>query len=71
MADRLPAGKRYVVLLIKPARKGGAWQVDVATVGRSLELVMGRSAAFPLSQLAWKTGSVSGDESENGAEDNP
>jgi hypothetical protein len=33
MADRLPAGKRYIVVLIKPAEKGEAWQVHVREAG--------------------------------------
>jgi hypothetical protein len=33
LADRLPAGKRYVLFLIKPAEKGEVWQVHVREVG--------------------------------------
>ena len=38
LADRLPAGRRYVVFLFKGVRTGAIWKVEVAEVGRSLEL---------------------------------
>jgi hypothetical protein len=46
LADRLPAGKRYVVFLIKPAEKGEAWQVHVKEVGPGFDKRR-RAASFP------------------------
>ena len=54
-ADRLPAGGRYVIILTKSARKGEAWQVDVAEVKQSLELGKEGATVLPTDRPTGET----------------